>query len=375
MSADQDNFSIRYRKPNPGKTWEKKRGEIADFVFDFADKVGITADGDVTHYTDYSEILLEEAMGHVGDFCGLPDEMIKKYPDVQFEFHFVEWYGDVSDYVVIYDGKKMYSHELEIGIAPESSNGDPYLIPEEWPCIELDDSNFMQPYFYYVNSNSKDLKESADNEGSKKVSSQDKSVRLDSRSSEPANVTDYSAESSSEEENQLLKSFCGSTADKKTLVIRILKGENLDVSDVLPVIMANNSNEGTLLGGLWERLKGMETLSAQNENEKKSSEENDLIELFYHATEDNKKLASRVLNEENLAVSDFFPTMLSPNQSTTGRRMTLKEVRKKTGLSQDDFAKSIGISSSAIASIESGRIKPNAKIIEAVKNVHGEVIT
>ena len=54
--------------------------------------------------------------------------------------------------------------------------------------------------------------------------------------------------------------------------------------------------------------------------------------------------------------------------------MDLKELREKTKLSQAAFAKTIGVSPSAVASIESGRMKASAKIIDAVKNTHGEVI-
>ena len=54
--------------------------------------------------------------------------------------------------------------------------------------------------------------------------------------------------------------------------------------------------------------------------------------------------------------------------------MNLKELREKNKLSQAALAKSIGVSSSAIASIETGRMKVSQKISDKVKEVYGEVI-
>ena len=54
--------------------------------------------------------------------------------------------------------------------------------------------------------------------------------------------------------------------------------------------------------------------------------------------------------------------------------MNLKEVRENNKLSQAAFAKTIGVSSSAVASVEAGRMKVSQKIIDKVKEVYGEVI-
>ena len=54
--------------------------------------------------------------------------------------------------------------------------------------------------------------------------------------------------------------------------------------------------------------------------------------------------------------------------------MTLKDVRKKTGLSQAEFAKTLGVSSSAVSNVECGLRKPSSNIKEAIKKVYGEVI-
>jgi len=51
--------------------------------------------------------------------------------------------------------------------------------------------------------------------------------------------------------------------------------------------------------------------------------------------------------------------------------MDLKEVRAESKLSQVNFAKTIGVSPSAVAKIEAGGMKASPKIIEAVKNVYG----
>ena len=54
--------------------------------------------------------------------------------------------------------------------------------------------------------------------------------------------------------------------------------------------------------------------------------------------------------------------------------MNLKELREKNKLSQAALAKSIGVSPSAVASIETGRMKPSQKIADAVKDVYGETL-
>ena len=54
--------------------------------------------------------------------------------------------------------------------------------------------------------------------------------------------------------------------------------------------------------------------------------------------------------------------------------MNLKEVRENNKLSQAAFAKTIGVSSSAIASVEAGRMKASQKIIDKVNEVYGVVI-
>ena len=54
--------------------------------------------------------------------------------------------------------------------------------------------------------------------------------------------------------------------------------------------------------------------------------------------------------------------------------MTIKDVREKNKLSQTAFAKSIGVSASTVAAIESGRMNVSSKVADAVKAAYGEVI-
>lgn len=57
-----------------------------------------------------------------------------------------------------------------------------------------------------------------------------------------------------------------------------------------------------------------------------------------------------------------------------GQNMNLKELREKNKLSQAALAKSIGVSPSTVASIETGKLKPSQEVADAVKRVYGESI-
>ena len=54
--------------------------------------------------------------------------------------------------------------------------------------------------------------------------------------------------------------------------------------------------------------------------------------------------------------------------------MTIKELRNKYNLSQSALAQAIGVSTSTISAIESGRMKVSVKIADAVKATYSEVI-
>lgn len=54
--------------------------------------------------------------------------------------------------------------------------------------------------------------------------------------------------------------------------------------------------------------------------------------------------------------------------------MTIKELREKNKLTQTAFAKSLGVTSNAISSIEGGRLKLSAKLSDKIREVYGENI-
>ncbi len=59
-------------------------------------------------------------------------------------------------------------------------------------------------------------------------------------------------------EKKLVELYREASADDKKLATRILKGEKLEIGDILPMLMANgaNSEEG-LLGGLLAKMQGL----------------------------------------------------------------------------------------------------------------------
>ena len=59
-------------------------------------------------------------------------------------------------------------------------------------------------------------------------------------------------------EKKLVELYREASADDKKLAARILKGEKLEIGDILPMLMANgaNSEEG-LLGGLLAKMQGL----------------------------------------------------------------------------------------------------------------------
>ena len=54
--------------------------------------------------------------------------------------------------------------------------------------------------------------------------------------------------------------------------------------------------------------------------------------------------------------------------------MTVKELREKNKLSQAAMAKSLGVSTSAISSVEAGRMKVSEKLADKIKEVYGEIV-
>ena len=115
MGADQINFAIRYREKD-GIFDRPKREEIEEFIIDYSNTAGVGAEEgtNCVHRSQYSQITFDTCYGHIGAFCGLPKEMARKYPDHQFEFHYIEWYGDIWDQVDLYDGKQLVHRKWEV---------------------------------------------------------------------------------------------------------------------------------------------------------------------------------------------------------------------------------------------------------------------
>ena len=51
--------------------------------------------------------------------------------------------------------------------------------------------------------------------------------------------------------------------------------------------------------------------------------------------------------------------------------MTIRELRREKGLTQADFARSIGIGVSTVGTYESGRARPSAAVLAKIREVYG----
>jgi len=51
--------------------------------------------------------------------------------------------------------------------------------------------------------------------------------------------------------------------------------------------------------------------------------------------------------------------------------MTIRELRREKGLTQADFARSIGIGISTVGTYESGRARPSAAVLAKIREVYG----
>lgn len=154
MSADWITFEIRYREK--GNVFDKeKRNEIEEYILDYAEEAGIESGIIKNHGPKYSRIVFDECFGSIGEFCKLPKDLITEYPDIQFEFHYLEWYGEVGDEVWIYDGKKLYRRAWPVRPADDDDtevelvtvNGEPYPAPKVWYA---DEDRYLNPHFIYI---------------------------------------------------------------------------------------------------------------------------------------------------------------------------------------------------------------------------------
>ena len=147
-----DSFWIRYRKNRATEDWKNQRDEIAEFLEMASEALGIPYNYSLSHFPSYSEFEMEDEYGlqNLGPSEALPDALIEAFPDVQFEYHFIGWYGQIMHSIMIYDGVKKYIHTFEIGAIPEVSKDDPYLDLEAWPVDQVDEGSYPNPYFYYI---------------------------------------------------------------------------------------------------------------------------------------------------------------------------------------------------------------------------------
>lgn len=148
-----DSFSIRYRKNRAiEEEWKNQRDEIEGFLEMATESLGIQYNYSLSHFPAYSEFEMEDEyeLQNLGPSIALTDALIDEFPDVQFEYHFIGWYGGDIHSIVIYDGVKKYGHTLEIGATPENSEDDPYLDLEAWPADQVDENGFANPFFYFI---------------------------------------------------------------------------------------------------------------------------------------------------------------------------------------------------------------------------------
>ncbi len=108
MSADFEVFAVRYKEHTPTEGWDQRKIEIAEKLASFADydyEDGFSENAE----RGYCDLWLgDEIYGDIEQMRkSMIDYLIKNQPDVDFEFHHLESYGDITDYIIIYEnGKK-----------------------------------------------------------------------------------------------------------------------------------------------------------------------------------------------------------------------------------------------------------------------------
>ena len=127
MGADLVRFIIRFDEHEPTGKWKDRKFEIADFIakcwngdgeeeikrkekalaavgFDYK----YDCDYEQYEYDDthrYFEMECPEFYGHISlNIIRMKEGMAKFFPDVDYEFHYYEWYGDVTDEIHIVIG-------------------------------------------------------------------------------------------------------------------------------------------------------------------------------------------------------------------------------------------------------------------------------
>ena len=136
VGADQVVFAIRFSESAPSGFWRVRKYEIADFVsncwygFSAANSFEITKRIHVDNikpvravtYAEYSwndnerffELAELEFYGSISQcIMEMTDGLQEHYPDIDYEFHYYECYGRVSDDIYIYLGGKWYSKKQD----------------------------------------------------------------------------------------------------------------------------------------------------------------------------------------------------------------------------------------------------------------------
>ena len=148
MSADKVIFSLRYSERNKSKDWDLLKFEVAEFVagifFNWSPDNSYTnvlrlkeqhekavdwLDGGLFHSNyafsenkekRFCEITDDDFKGGIDLVCiNIKNYLSKFYPEIDWEFHYYERYGEVYDQVIVSVGEKQYSGEYEILLSPD----------------------------------------------------------------------------------------------------------------------------------------------------------------------------------------------------------------------------------------------------------------
>ncbi len=62
-------------------------------------------------------------------------------------------------------------------------------------------------------------------------------------------------------------------------------------------------------------------------------------------------------------------------KSAACQRISVRDLRKSLGLTQAEFAKSVGVCTGSVVAYENGKTKPGAKVIERIREIYGADVT
>ena len=148
MGADKVIFSVRYAERNKSKEWDRLKFEVAEFVagifFNWSpdnsytnvlrlkerhEKAEDWLDGGLFHSNyvfsenkekRFCEITDNDFSGGIDLVClNIKNCLSKFYPEIDWEFHYYERYGEVYDQVIVSVGGKQYSGAYEVLLSPD----------------------------------------------------------------------------------------------------------------------------------------------------------------------------------------------------------------------------------------------------------------